>query len=559
VDGVCCNAACNGSCEACTSAKKGQGADGACGNVKVDTDPDNDCTPAAPDTCQETGACDGTGGCKKYGSGTACGAATCTDTANASTLSGLQCDGLGVCKTNPAGSCSPYRCANANACANSCVTDAQCLPSFWCELTSCVDKKPNGAACLGDNECSSNFCVDGVCCQSACNGTCQACAGVYTGQSDGSCAPALDGLDPHDSCDDDGAQSCDLDGTCNGSGQCRVYAQGSPCNQTSCVQNVLTGYLCDGAGTCDPSANQDCTPYLCTSTGCTTTCTSSAACASTGFCDANSECQAKKNLGEACESGDQCSSTFCVDGYCCVGPCTGQCEACDVADAEGQCVPVSGAPHGRLRPPCDLAPADEPCAGAACDGVVRTSCEGLAGPEVSCREGSCDVATNIATFAAACNGKGTCPELQTEECEPFVCQGNQCGKKPCETDDDCAPSFRCALTAGEMDCIPQGASTCNLTTHTVKSPTGEEQNCAPYQCNVTGKCNETCVSSEDCSPGNFCNTQVSPGRCQAPQKPQAEEDAGCGCRVAGDERNGSRAWALLGVAALLVRRRKRRG
>src|SRR5207244_1496948 len=43
VDLVCCDAACSGICAACTSAKKGGGSDGTCGNVAAGTDPDDDC------------------------------------------------------------------------------------------------------------------------------------------------------------------------------------------------------------------------------------------------------------------------------------------------------------------------------------------------------------------------------------------------------------------------------------------------------------------------------------------------------------------------------------
>ncbi|MFN2427287.1 MAG: hypothetical protein ABR587_12670 [Candidatus Binatia bacterium] len=54
VDGVCCNAACAGTCQACTAAKKGSGSDGVCGNIGNGTDPDNECA----------GTCDGLGMCQ---------------------------------------------------------------------------------------------------------------------------------------------------------------------------------------------------------------------------------------------------------------------------------------------------------------------------------------------------------------------------------------------------------------------------------------------------------------------------------------------------------------
>lgn len=52
-DGVCCNVACAGPCEACAAAKTG-GTDGVCSFVTGGTDPDGEC---APETCNGNGAC----------------------------------------------------------------------------------------------------------------------------------------------------------------------------------------------------------------------------------------------------------------------------------------------------------------------------------------------------------------------------------------------------------------------------------------------------------------------------------------------------------------------
>jgi hypothetical protein len=52
-DGVCCAEACDGPCRACSSAVKGQGADGVCGFIKSGGDPDAECSTS----------CDGAGSC----------------------------------------------------------------------------------------------------------------------------------------------------------------------------------------------------------------------------------------------------------------------------------------------------------------------------------------------------------------------------------------------------------------------------------------------------------------------------------------------------------------
>jgi hypothetical protein len=55
VDMVCCDMACGGLCQACSAAKKGQGANGACGPIKAGNDPDMECT--SPMTCNGAGVC----------------------------------------------------------------------------------------------------------------------------------------------------------------------------------------------------------------------------------------------------------------------------------------------------------------------------------------------------------------------------------------------------------------------------------------------------------------------------------------------------------------------
>jgi len=56
VDGVCCENACTSLCVACSAAKKGSGADGACAGIGSGLDPD--------DECAGTQTCDGAGGCQ---------------------------------------------------------------------------------------------------------------------------------------------------------------------------------------------------------------------------------------------------------------------------------------------------------------------------------------------------------------------------------------------------------------------------------------------------------------------------------------------------------------
>src|SRR5262249_49852617 len=54
-----------------------------------------------------------------------------------------------------------------------------------------------GSACTGDDACASRFCVDGVCCDTACNGTCASCLAAFkvSGIDDGTCGLAKAGTD----------------------------------------------------------------------------------------------------------------------------------------------------------------------------------------------------------------------------------------------------------------------------------------------------------------------------------------------------------------------------
>jgi hypothetical protein len=553
VDGVCCDQACDTPCRACSAAKKGAGANGVCAAVVTGTDPDNDCPADPVTTCDRTGSCDGTGKCEVYPRQTQCGAAVCSGT----TLTGRQCDGLGGCQDGQTSSCGAYRCnATGSACLDACSSAADCIPSAFCSGLACVPKKAVGDTCSGASECSSGFCVDSVCCDSKCDGLCQACAAPVkaSGAENGKCDFAKAALDPHDSCTDDGAPSCDQDGTCDGSGGCARYSMGAPCGATSCVNNAVTGYTCDGAGTCLGGTSVSCGEYLCAQGACRDGCTAETAvddCAPGAFCQ-DAQCRPKKAAGESCSAAAECASGFCTDGVCCNGLCSGQCEACDVVGAQGTCTPVVGAPHGS-REPCSVDDAGNPCSARICDGDTRTTCGGFIGTERGCREPSCS--DGVAVLPATCNGKGACPEAQRAECGKYACAGTACGKAPCSSNVDCSPGFRC--DEGLRDCVPLDSAVCEKDGRTLRSPDGTIKDCKPYVCEAD-KCKEACTSSTDCLAGHVCDSASK--NCIATGKGgAAEEDSGCGCRLPG--RSGSPraplalALVLIGVGVL----RRRRG
>jgi alpha-tubulin suppressor-like RCC1 family protein len=144
-----------------------------------------------------------------------------------------------------------------------------------------------------------------------------------------------------------------------------------------------------------------------------------------------------KQVGQPAGPGDACVTGFIVDGYCCEGGCTGQCEACDVNP--GHCIAVSGAPHGS-RPQCSMG-ATAPCAEQTCDGTTTASCTW---PATSCRMPSCTA--GVATLAASCVN-GSCPAMAT-----MSCTGGICGATGCATVVDVGASLNttCAVLSGGL-------------------------------------------------------------------------------------------------------------
>ncbi len=555
-DGVCCQTACDGECQACTAAKQGKGKDGTCGPIASDTDPDEECPIDSPTTCGRTGQCSGQGKCARYAVNTPCGAATCTNNVS----SGALCNAAGACapSTQP---CAPYRCKDPTACGTKCDSDEQCVDSAHCDGSKeCVGDLAVGAACDRSAMCASGFCVDGVCCQSACDGTCVACSAERkeSGQDDGICDAARKATDPHSTCADTPVSGCDQDGSCDGQGKCSLYAKGTPCQGATCEGDTATGfssrqgYVCDGQGTCasdEPST--PCGDLACRQGQCLSACQADADCLDAKYC-VGGTCKPRNVAGTACSESRECADGFCVDGVCCQSPCQGPCEACAEQGFAGICKPVSGQPRGTQRKACDEAPAGRPCEARTCDGVVRTSCAGYVGEDVRCHDPSCT--DGLARSAEFCDGKGACPDATEARCEPYVCDGDACrNAKGCASDTDCAPRFRCDLTATPADCVPRTVAACDGN-HTLILPDGKPQDCGAYTCDGD-HCRGSCDSVLECVLPNVCD--ASSHSC-VPPRPNPDDGA-CQASAGAAPRPGLAALALAGALVALARRTRRRG
>lgn len=129
VDGVCCDAPCDGDCSACSAAAKGSGVDGECGLAAV---------------------------------GNACGdAATCTGTV----VSGAgACNAEGTCELVPMQDCSPFACVDG-ACLTTCATEAECATPNDCQQVSCDMESQTCALFqkLDNTPCPGGVCIAGGC------------------------------------------------------------------------------------------------------------------------------------------------------------------------------------------------------------------------------------------------------------------------------------------------------------------------------------------------------------------------------------------------------------
>ena len=162
----------------------------------------------------------------------------CTAVTASICASGFCVDGVCCAKASCSGSCQSCAvpghegsCTSAAAgteVAGSCAGGQACDGKGAC-------KSKNGTTCSSGSVCATGFCADGVCCESACDGTCVSCN--QAGRA-GKCSDYTAGSDPEGEC---GADSGLCRFTCNGAGACDAPPSGTPCGFCA---------TCDGVGTC---------------------------------------------------------------------------------------------------------------------------------------------------------------------------------------------------------------------------------------------------------------------------------------------------------------------
>ncbi len=258
VDGVCCDDACDGLCEACLGAETG-GPDGTCAPVTAGTDPAAECLDDGSPSCGLNG--------------------TCAD---------------GACASYAGPGCTPTPCADGS-------------------------------------ECGSGFCVDGVCCDSACDGLCQACSTAKKGTGpDGVCGPVAKLTNPDGDCGPTNA-ACEDANVCDGASACAsVSSLCAPyaCTSQGCLTSCSSDLQCQGgalcvAGGCVPPESLctnetqalsrdgtviDCAPYRCNPDGtCRSGCVSVDDCAGDSVCSPESNTCVARPAGEGGDEGCACT------------------------------------------------------------------------------------------------------------------------------------------------------------------------------------------------------------------------------------------------------------
>ncbi|MCC6525858.1 MAG: hypothetical protein IT373_24640 [Polyangiaceae bacterium] len=297
--------------------------------------------------------CDGQGSCVECVDQTDCAGTDLCETGSCvpESCSNLTQDGDET-DVDCGGSCSP--CVNGDACVDAsdcesgfcnalvcaaCTLDVDCGAGNYCEAGgTCAPQKLGGTVCAAANECASGFCPadDLVCCDVACDGTCEACLAAKNGNAgNGTCGPVPAAADPDTECPA-GAATCRLGG-CNGSGQCSPAPDGTLCRAGS-------GDACDPDETC-----------------------AGGSCPTDTVAPASTVC--RTGSGDSCDPNETCPGTA-----------GAACPADVVASAVTECRPKNGS--------CDVAESCPGVAGQACpaDAVVA---DGTAGSP-SCVEYLCD-------------------------------------------------------------------------------------------------------------------------------------------------------------------------
>ena len=501
------------------------------------------------------------------------------------------CNGTGQCAKGGGQAPCPggFVCVDGETCGSSCGPGVACQPGWYCAAGNvCQPKRSNGDVCTGDAQCLDLHCANGFCCPAGkcCNQnfhcddanvcTDDACSELFICSSENNTAPCQDGI-----CDGLGfthpksclVGSCQAGGglqDCSGDNNCKVYscapggcgitdaAAGTQCQAATCSGSTSTApLLCNGSGTCAVGGGSSPCPggYACESaTKCRTSCLEDNDCAGSHFCGGD-QCQPKRANGDACAANEQCTSTYCTNGYCCQGPAGNCCQQhfhCNDGNecTTDTCSPSNKCTHTTNTSLCEAASCDgleftdeTYCSNGSCtDGGATADCSGTNGCfAYSCTLTGCSVANvqsgvqcaaqtctgHQLTQAKTCNGGGACTEGgNAAACAGgFVCANGTSCKTSCALQTDCRTGFYCEATV----CQPKrtDGDTCS-----------NNAQCANDYCN-SGYCcvdgsgvgtTQCCGGSDQhCDDGNPCTTNTCSAASQCTKQNNSKVCADSSC------------------------------
>lgn len=129
------------------------------------------------------------------------------------------------------------------------------------------DRYVEPETCTADRDCRSTHCVEGVCCDTACSGTCVSClASRKGGGIDGVCGFVVEDTDPRDSCSAGAPDGCGQTGQCTAAGACKVEADGTPCRGGYLCADGVCGATCVDDSGCDRANGYSCVEGYCRTT-----------------------------------------------------------------------------------------------------------------------------------------------------------------------------------------------------------------------------------------------------------------------------------------------------
>jgi hypothetical protein len=432
-DGFCCNARCNGVCEAC-AAKVTGATDGTCAAVTKGTDPHGSCLDDGAPTCARDGFCDGARGCERYAS-TTCNSNACTtgsDCASGFCVDGVCCDracngGCEACTKALKGSGVDGICGGALAGTNPrgvCVADpgypGSCQSDGTCDgAGACRKFAPLGIAC-GPSTCASGTIVG-----PACDGA-------------GSCSQLTHSCAPYASCKD--ASSCAAN--CTTGSDC---AQGSYCVSGRCVSQLANGEAATDATACQSGFVAD---GVCCDRACGGICEACDLATTKGTCTpvlgkpeaTHGACPGAPASGDAC-AAKTCDGKTGASCEAFVGPevvCRASACASDVQTLEAKCESKGTCP----------ASTSLPCSPYACG---TSECKASCVQNTDCASGFvCDVAHAKCISGTTCDGEHTVtsPRGDQTDCTPFKCGSGGC-LESCEDSSQCVVPAICDPVAGK--------------------------------------------------------------------------------------------------------------